>query len=131
MLEDVKQRINSLGIPISSEPSSTDEMLLDFSVEKVTNFIKAQTNLSEIPTELNEIAIDMVVGEFLFLKKGMGQLQIDTIDFSPFAKQVQDGDTNVTFAVEVDGTPESKFDALIKYLHHDDVDYRKFRRLSW
>lgn len=127
MLNKVKERLNSLKVPITDN----DDALFNFSIDRVTNFIKTQTNQQEIPAELNEIAIDMVIGEFLFLKKSMGQLDIETIDFSPFAKQVQDGDTNVIFAVEIDGTPESKFNAMIEYLQHNEVDYRKFRRLSW
>ena len=127
VLNKVKERLNSLKVPITDN----DDALLNFSVDKVTNFIKTQTNQQEIPAELNEIAIDMVIGEFLFLKKSMGQLDIETIDFSPFAKQVQDGDTNVIFAVEIDGTPESKFNAMIEYLQHKDYDFTKFRRLTW
>lgn len=127
VLNKVKERLNSLKVPITDN----DDSLLNFSIDRVRNHIKTQTNQQEIPTELNEIAIDMVIGEFLFLKKSMGQLDIETIDFSPFAKQVQDGDTNVIFAVEIDGTPESKFNAMIEYLQHNEVDYRKFRRLSW
>ena len=127
MLNKVKERLNSLKVPITDN----DDSLLNFSIDRVRNHIKTQTNRQDIPIELNEIAIDMVIGEFLFLKKSMGQLDIETIDFSPFAKQVQDGDTNVTFAVEIDGTPESKFNAMIEYLQHNEVDYRKFRRLSW
>ncbi|MBB5148177.1 hypothetical protein [Ureibacillus thermosphaericus] len=127
MLNKVKERLNSLKVPITDN----DDSLLNFSIDRVRNHIKTQTNRQDIPIELNEIAIDMVIGEFLFLKKSMGQLDIETIDFSPFAKQVQDGDTNVIFAVELDGTPESKFNAMIEYLQHNEVDYRKFRRLSW
>lgn len=131
MLEDVKQRLGSLGISISSEPSNSDDVILEFTIDKITNRIKNKTNLSEIPEGLYEIAIDMVVGEFLFLKKSMGQLNIETIDFTPFAKQVQDGDTNVTFAVEANSTPEAKFDAFINYLRHDEVDFIKYRVLTW
>ncbi len=131
MLEGVKQRLSSLGITIPGEPSSTDEVILSFTIDKITNHIKNKTNLSEIPNGLHEIAIDMVVGEFLFMKKGMGQLNIDTIDFSPFAKQVQDGDTNVTFAVEANSSPEAKFEALVNYLQHNDTDFVKYRVLTW
>jgi len=127
VLNKVKERLNSLKVPITDN----DDSLLNFSIDRVRNHIKTQTNQQEIPTELNEIAIDMVIGEFLFLKKSMGQLDIETIDFSPFAKQVQDGDTNVIFAVEIDGTPESKFNAMIEYLQHKDYDFTKFRRLTW
>lgn len=131
MLEDVKKRLNSLGVHTSSEPSNSDDTILEFTIDKVTNRIKNKTNISQIPKGLYEIAIDMVVGEFLFLKKSMGQLNIETIDFSPFAKQVQDGDTNVTFAVEANSTPEAKFDAFINYLRHDEVDFIKYRVLTW
>lgn len=131
MLEDVKQRLGSLGVLVSSEPSNSDDVILEFTIDKITNRIKNKTNLSEMPEGLYEIAIDMVVGEFLFLKKSMGQLNIETIDFSPFTKQVQDGDTNVTFAVEANSTPEAKFDAFINYLRHDEVDFIKYRVLTW
>lgn len=129
MLEDVKKRLSSLGIAVSSEPSSSDDLILSFTIDKITNHIKNKTNLTTVPAGLKEIAIDMVIGEFLFLKKGIGQLDIETIDFSPVAKQVQDGDTNVTFG---DGaTPESRFDSLVAYLQHNDVDLLKFRVLTW
>lgn len=130
MLEEVKQRLRSLGIAVSSEPSSSDDLILSFTIDKITNHIKNRTNLSSIPNGLKEIAVDMVVGEFLFLKKGIGQLDIETIDFTPVAKQIQDGDTNVTFA---DGaaTPESRFDVLVGYLQHNEVDLLKYRVLTW
>lgn len=131
MLEETKKRLESLGINVDNEPSSSDGFLLSFSIKKITNHIKNQTNLSKIPEELKEIAIDMVVGEFLFAKKSMGQLEIESIDFEPFAKQVQDGDTNVTYAVEANSTPESKFEAFINYLRHNEVDFVKYRVLTW
>jgi hypothetical protein len=126
-LEDVKSRLESLGIEINVN----DDALINFSIEKITNHIKSQTNLKLIPQGLNEVAIDMVVGEFLFLKKSMGQLSIETIDFSAFAKQVQDGDTNVTFAVEANSTPEAKFDAMVDYLRGGDTNLKTYRVLSW
>ncbi|BDH60138.1 hypothetical protein MTP04_02680 [Lysinibacillus sp. PLM2] len=131
MLEDVKQRLSSLGIIVSSEPSSSDDLILSFTIEKIINHIKNQTNLSAIPKGLREIAIDMVVGEFLYLKKGMGQLDVSTLDFSLVAKQVQDGDTNTTFAIEASNTPEAKFDALVSFLQHNEVDFVKYRVLTW
>lgn len=127
MLNKVKERLNSLKVPITDN----DDALLNFSIDRVTNFIKTQINQQEIPTELNEIAIDMVIGEFLFLKKSMGQLNIETIDFSPIAKQVQDGDTNVIYAIGAEDTPEAQFNAMVEYLQHKDYDFTKFRRLTW
>ncbi|MEG6615383.1 hypothetical protein V6C27_02925 [Peptococcaceae bacterium 1198_IL3148] len=131
MLEDVKGRLDSLGINIPGEPNNADEVIINFTINKVTNHINSQTNLDAIPHGLHEIAVDMVVGEYLFVKKAMGQLNLETINFSPVAKQVQDGDTNVTFAVEASATPEAKFDALVNYLQHNEVDFVKYRVLTW
>lgn len=131
MLEDVKTRLKSLGIAISNEPGSTDNMMLSFCIDKVTNHINNQTNLSEIPQGLHEVAVDMTIGEFLYAKKSMGTLAIDTLDFDLLAKQIQDGDTNVSFAVEATSTPEARFNAFITYLQHNETDFNRYRVLVW
>lgn len=131
MLEDVKKRLKSLGISVSSEPNNQDEMLLNICIIKVTNHVNNQTNLSEIPQGLHEIAVDMVVGEFLYNKKSMGALSIDTLDFDLIAKQIQDGDTNTVFAIEANNTPEAQFSAFIAYLQHNEVDFVRYRVMLW
>lgn len=132
MLQEVKERLKSLGISVSSEPGNPDEFMLNFLIEKVTNHIKAQTNLSSIPVPLHHIAIDMVVGEYLLMKKSMGQLNIEGLDFGLVAKTIQDGDTTVTFAIDKDNmTPEASFNAFINYLRHDAFDFIAHRVLTW
>ncbi|MFJ8064901.1 hypothetical protein ACIQYS_09730 [Psychrobacillus sp. NPDC096426] len=128
MLVEIKERLKGLGVPASIE----DEYILNFIIEKVTNHIKTQTNLSNIPVPLHHIAIDMVVGEFLMMKKSMGQLAIDGIDFGLVAKTIQDGDTTTTFAIDKDNmTPEASFNAFINYLRHDSFDFIAYRVLTW
>lgn len=132
MLEAVKERIKSLGITVSSVPDNPDEYMLKFSIDKVTNHIKTQTNLSFIPVPLHHIVVDMVVGEFLLMKKSMGQLTIDGLDFGLVAKTIQDGDTTTTFAIDKDNlTPEASFNAFINYLRHDAFDFIAYRVLTW
>lgn len=131
MLEDVKKRLKSIGVNVSSEPNSQDEILLNFCIVKVTNHVNNQTNLSEIPQGLHEIAVDMVVGEFLYNKKSMGALSIDTLDFELIAKQVQDGDTNVIFATDANSTPEAQFNAFVAYLMHNETDFVRYRVMLW
>lgn len=131
MLEDVKTRLKSLGISISSEPNSPDEVMLSFCIDKVTSHINNQTNLSEIPQGLHEIAVDIVVGEFLYAKKAMGALTVDTLDFELIAKQVQDGDTNVIFAIDANNTPEAQFNSFLSYLQHNEVDFTRYRVFVW
>lgn len=131
MLEKVMERLISLGIAVSYEPSSTDGFLLSFSIKKVLDHINNQTNLDAIPQGLENVAIDMAVGEFLFAKKSMGLLNVSSLDFDFVAKQVQDGDTNVVFAISENTTPEARFNAFISYLHHNEVDFVKYRVLTW
>lgn len=73
----------------------------------------------------------MVVGEFLYNKKSMGALSVDTLDFDLIAKQVQDGDTNIVFAIEAKNTPEAQFNAFITYLQHNEVDFVRYRVMLW
>ncbi|KOY81289.1 hypothetical protein I6G82_02640 [Lysinibacillus macroides] len=129
--EDVKQRIEGLGGTVSSVPNSSDTYLIGFAIDKVTNYINNQTNLSSIPQEAYNQAVDMVVGELLATKKAMGLLDIETIDFTMVAKKVQDGDTNVEFAVSEKSTPEGQFNAFLAYLKHGDLNWSKYRVLVW
>lgn len=131
MLDKVMLRLGALGVKVSNEPSSTDVYLLNFAVNKTRDSIKNKTNLSSIPQGLEHIAIDMAVGEFLFAKKSMGLLNVDSLDFSIVAKQIQDGDTNVVFATNENTTPEARFNAFINYLQHNEVDFVKYRVLTW
>lgn len=130
---DVKNRIEALGVTLSSAPTSSDDYLIDFAIEKVTSYINNQTNLSSIPRESYNHAVDMVVGEFLATKKAMGQLDVETIDFTLVAKKVQDGDTNVEFALNSDAsnTPEGQFNAFLAYLRHGNLNWSKYRVLIW
>ena len=131
MYLDVVMRLSALGVALSSAPSSSDDMLLKHAIDKVTSHIKNQTNLLSVPKGLKEIAIDMVVGEFLLTKKAMGLLDVETLNFEAVVKQIQEGDTNTIFAVEANRTPEAYFDAFILYLQHGNTDFLKYRVLTW
>ena len=131
MLTDVLLRLGALGVTVSNDPTSTDMYLLKFAVNKTTDHIKNQTNLSVVPEGLTHIAIDMAVGEFLYAKKSMGLLDVSSLDFSTVTKRVKDGDTDVEFLVDVKTTPEANFNAFLNYLQHNETDFVKYRVLSW
>ncbi|WP_341320319.1 hypothetical protein NSQ62_11690 [Solibacillus sp. FSL H8-0523] len=131
MLEAVKERLEALGIPIVSAPTSTDGYLVNFAVNKTIDHINNQTNLNAVPSGLTHVAIDMAVGEFLLTKKSMGLLNIESLNFDAVEKRVKDGDTDVEFAVDAKSTPEAKFNAFITYLQHNEVDFVRYRVLTW
>ena len=80
------------------------------------------------------IEIDRVCGEFLFSKKQSGQLNANNgFDVEMTIKQVQAGDTNVTFAVgEGSETLEAKLNTLISYLmNYGEGDFVCYRQIKW
>lgn len=111
MLEDVKERLASFDYQVTED----DSWMLTFLIQKVENHIKNICNISTIPEELLNIAVDMVVGEFLLNKKSIGSLE--GFDLEAAIKQIQEGDTSITYAIgEGDLTPEQRLDLLIDYL---------------
>ena len=131
MITEVLLRLGALGVTVSNDPTSTDMYLLKFAVNKTNDHIKNQTNLSAVPEGLTHVAIDMAVGEFLYAKKSMGLLDVSSLDFSTAAKRVKDGDTDVEFLVDAKSTPEANFNAFLNHLQHNEIDFVRFRVLTW
>lgn len=129
-LQDVKDRLASFNIPLSP----TDDALLDFNIDKVTNFIKNETNQSEVPAGAYEVAIDMVIYEFLFIKNATGTLDIPGVDLNAVSiKTIRDGDTTVDYGSSNNNSenPISRFYNWLDALSHKDQDWGIWRRIRW
>jgi hypothetical protein len=126
---DVGKLLESFGYTMQDG----DDWLLGFCIQKVENSIKNECNVSSVPCGLKKVAAQMIVGEFLFAKKGIGQLQGLDIDIDAAIKQIQEGDTNVTFAFGNGSmTPEQRLDSLIAYLMtNGKSQFVRYRRLKW
>lgn len=124
--DDIAARLLCLGYIVTSE----DTWLIDFTISKIENDIKNQCNVDVIPDELYQTKVDMIVGDFLFVKKNMGQLT--DLDFSVAVKSIQEGDTNITFAIgSGSSTPEQRFDAIVNSLRNPSINFGSFRRIKW
>lgn len=129
-IEKILHRLHDFGYI----PKEEDSWIITFCMQKVENHIKNSCNISEIPDELKEIEIDRICGEFLFSKKQSGQLNAENgFDIEMAIKQVQAGDTNVTFAVgEGSETLETKLNTLISYLLNiGESDFICYRQIKW
>lgn len=129
-IEEILKRLISFGYT----PNENDPWIITFCMQKVENHIKNSCNISEIPNELKEVEIDRICGEFLFSKKQTGQLNAENgFDLEMAIKQVQAGDTNVTFAVgEGSETLETKLNTLISYLlNYGESDFICYRQIKW
>ena len=126
---DVGKLLESFGY----ELQDGDDWLLGFCIQGVEASIKNDCNTSSIPCGLKKVAAEMIVGKFLFTKKSAGQLQGFDLNLDAAVKQIQEGDTNVTFAFG-DGskTPEQRLDLLLAYLmEHGKGEFVHYRRLRW
>lgn len=127
MIEDVTARLASFNYLMDG----ADGWILNFIIEKIENEIMTECNSDEVPVGLQGVAVDMVVGEFLLGKKAMGQLT--GFDLEAAVKQVQEGDTTITFAFGSGSkTPEQRLDTLIAYLmSHGRNQFPAFRSIGW
>jgi len=110
---------------------AADDPLLDILLQNVQQRILNKTNQSVIPEGLESVAVYMAVGEYLNMKKTVGQLT--GFDLDAAIKQIQEGDTNTVFAIgEGSLTPEQRLNGLIDYLINGRSDelYR-YRKLVW
>lgn len=129
MLDMLKKRLISFGY----EPEHEDEFALAFSVQKVENTIKNNCGTSSVPEGLMNIAVDMAAGEFLTAKKTFSPDAIAGLDLDLAVKQIQTGDTNVTYAIG-DGslTSEQRFDSFINYLlNYGKDEFSCYRKIKW
>ena len=126
MRDQVISMLTALGV----SGAATDP-LLDILLQNVQQRILNKTNQSVIPEGLESVAVYMAVGEYLNMKKTVGQLT--GFDLDAAIKQIQEGDTNTVFAIgEGSLTPEQRLNGLIDYLINGRSDelYR-YRKLVW
>lgn len=126
MRDQVISMLTALGVT-----GATTDPLLDILLQNVQQRILNKTNQSVIPEGLESVAVYMAVGEYLNMKKTVGQLT--GFDLNAAIKQIQEGDTNTVFAIgEGSLTPEQRLNGLIDYLINGRSDelYR-YRKLVW
>ncbi|MCC0693053.1 hypothetical protein [Clostridioides sp. ZZV14-6387] len=129
IIDDIEKRLESFEYTLKDG----DKWLINFVKEKIENIIKLDCNIKTIPIELKEIEVDMIIGEFLFNKKNMDQLDIESLNFEVVEKSISEGDTKIDFAIGSGSqTPEQRFDSLIVYLTTYGKDkILTFRCLRW
>ena len=129
MFEKTVKRLEGFGYKLKAG----DKAALKFAVEKVTNTIKNECNVSAVPEGMMNIAVDMAAGEFLGAKKAFSPADIAGLNLELAVKQIQVGDTSTVFAVgEGSLTPEQRFDLFVEHL----LNYRRgefacYRKIRW
>lgn len=107
------------------------DALLEYVIQSVTKSILNDINQPSIPEGLESVSVYMAAGQYLQFKKGSGQLE--GFDLETAIKQIQEGDTNITFALGAGSlTPEQRLDGLIVTLMNSGAgQFAAYRRLEW
>ena len=110
---------------------AAEDPLLDIVISNVQYRVQNKTNRKDMPEGLVSVAVSMAVGEYLNMKKCSGQLE--GFDLDAAVKSIQEGDTNITFALgEGSSTPEQRLNSLIDYLINGRIgEIYRYRRLVW
>ena len=79
------------------------------------------------------MTVDYAIGEFLEHKKTFAPDTLATLNLDMAVKQIQEGDTNIAFAVgEGSKTDEQRLDSFINYLlTYGKTELMRHRRIKW
>lgn len=124
MLQKVKKRLEQLGY---NSTSATDDVALEFLIEKANNSIKGYCNIKKIPDEVINAEVDYIAAEFLRNLATKGTLP-ESFELRRISS-ITEGDTQVSYDNnDKTGSIEQLFDATDRALK---LALQPFKRLRW
>lgn len=126
--EDVVLRLSTLGYDLNEG----DTVTLQFAINGTEQYIKNFCNITEIPSELYYVAVDMAAGTLLKTKQSIGVDVSDSIDFSNTGvSSIKEGDVTVEFSTGDSNSTVNLFNALLDRLCKRDNELLAFRKVRW
>jgi hypothetical protein len=112
---------------------SGDDFMLNFCGETVIERIKNACNVFEVPEGLHYTAVCLMAAEFLTFKIGAGiTAGLEHLNFEPVVKQLQEGDTNIVYAVDANGSDSERMLGLLNMLKSSaEAQFVTYRRIKW
>lgn len=125
-VKSVLNRLTSMGYT----PKDADAWEISFAMLNVENRINNSCNTTSLPDGLQTVAVDMICGQFLKIRKDSGRLELTDLDLSGAITSITEGDVSVTF--DSNATDEQKLNQLISYLStKGEGDFVCYRQLKW
>lgn len=126
----IRARLTSLGYTFPEASSGSDNALVNFAMTRVADYIKNDTNQSEIPTGLVTLAIELACARFFNDKMAFAPDDLTGLDLSRVANQITEGDTSVSFK---DGYSDAELLTAFYTRAKADLDGQLacFRKLRW
>lgn len=126
-LREVFKLIQAIGYTMTDG----DEWLVGFCVQKIEQEIKNTCNVQSVPIGLYKCATGLVVAEFLTMKRANGNLDSESLNFEPAVKSIQEGDTQITYAVETGSSGEQRLNVFLGACYQGREQFIGYRRLKW
>ncbi len=128
LLLAARERLNFFGYVFKDG----DEALLSLAVKRAESGVLNDLGRSDIPEGAIPATADMAAGEFLRAKRTFSPADIAVLAGSPAVKQISLGDTQTSFAVNAEDSPEVRFDRFISYLlEHGKGELSCYRKIRW
>lgn len=125
--EAVAERLKMFNVELKE--NNDLKFLIKKALSNINNITNQDYTLETIPTDIEYILIDKIVGEFLNFKKLNGELE--NLDFTSVIKSIKEGDTTETYSDKVK-TAEELFDYMVAdLLSAKDNELYRFRRIVW
>lgn len=113
--------------------SNKDEFALAMSILRVKERVLSYCNINILPYNILPKVAVMACGDFMFLKKRLGVLEIGELDFSSGSNNITsltEGDLKVSFDVSL--SESSNFDKLLNsMINLESGEFDCYRRLKW
>lgn len=127
-LEDLLKLVTVFKCPLHNDY----RWLLGFCTQKVDWDIKNSCNVPKVPEGLYKVAAGMILAEYLSGLMTQGVLSGNAVfNFDGAVKQLQEGDTNIVFAIDANMSGEGKLNSFIEQLRSNRNQFITYRRLKW
>lgn len=125
--EAVAERLKMFNVELKE--NNDLKFLIKKALSNINNITNQNYTLETIPTDIEYILIDKIVGEFLNFKKLNGELE--NLDFTSVIKSIKEGDTTETYSDKVKTAEELFDDMVADLLSAKDNELYRFRRIVW
>ena len=108
--------------------------LLEISLQATKEMILNETNQEELPAGLRMATVYRAAGQYLMLKQERGKSGEREAEAAENAlvKRIKEGDTDITYAVHDELTPNQRFDVMVAALQGaGEQQVARYRRIIW
>lgn len=128
LYDDIVNRLDMFNCKVAEGQEKTIQYLIKKILNSVNNCTNQNYDEENIPSGIYYIVIDKVTGEYLQLKRTLGNLE--GYDFTPLIKDIQEGDTKIGYSTSL--SQADLLDKAIDFLiNGKDIELIKYRRFAW